>query len=466
MFINDNFLLHNVLACKLYNEYSKEKKIIDYHCHLDPKMIAEDKIFNDITEMWLLGDHYKWRAMRANGVDEKYITGDASNKEKFIAWASVLENCIGNPLYHWSTLELKRYFDIDDLLTLENAEEIWEKTNEIIKSRQYSPRKLIEMSNVEYICTTDGLLDNLYWHSEISRSGFETKVVPGFRPDDIFSFGTDKFLSFIKKVNKFLGKSIENYEDFKIFIYDRIEYFSKNGCNVSDHGLGYIYFEKYTDIEVDKIFEKALKGEKIVVLEYIKFVSRIFTDLGKKYKEKGWLMQIHFGAIRNNDEFIFNNYGPDAGCDSMLDQSDLAPNLNALISNMKLNDALPRLVLYNLEPSSNHLVANTIHNFTSGLKRGWLQFGSGWWFNDTKIGMLRQLESLSDQGLLMNFIGMLTDSRSFLSYIRHEYFRRILCQYISELVLNGEIPNDERLLKRLIENISYLNAKEYLGIGE
>lgn len=465
-FINDDFLLHSDISKKIYHNIADKLPIIDYHCHLDPKIIAEDKIFEDISEIWLLEDHYKWRAMRANGISEENITGKSSNKEKFKAWAKTLENCIGNPLYHWSALELKRYFDIDDLLNEENSDEIWEKANKVIKDKKYSPKKIISMSNVKYICTTDSPLDDLKYHEEIAKDKeFNTIVAPGFRPDPLFVINS-KYYDFLEKLEKISSIKINSYDKLIEAIYSRINYFHERNCKISDHGLSNIYFEEYNKNEIDEIYLKILNREKINILEEKKYLSSLWIDLSKKYKQLEWTMQLHFGAIRNNDESILKTIGVDAGCDSMIDQENIAQNLNKMLSNMKKNNALPKFIIYNLEPSKNHLIANTLANFSSNLEKGYLQFGAAWWFNDTKEGMLRQLNALADQGLIMNFIGMLTDSRSFISYIRHEYFRRILCEYIGNLVTLGEIPNDDKLLEKLIGNISYYNALKYFKLKE
>ncbi|WP_064614458.1 glucuronate isomerase [Streptobacillus moniliformis] len=463
-FITNNFMLHNDISKKLYN-IAKDKKIIDYHCHLDPKLIAEDKEFEDITEIWLLGDHYKWRAMRANGVSETNITGNVSNKEKFKAWAYTLESTLGNPLFHWSAMELKKYFDIDELLNGENWEEIWERANKVIKDKKLSPKKLIEISNVEYVCTTDGPLDDLRYHDEIKKdTNFKVRVEPGFRPDTFFNLRSEIFLMYVNKLSEITGKKINTYDEYIEAMYERITYFNDKGCNISDHGISKLEFTKYSKEEVEDIFTKVLNKESITDIEYMKYLTAFFIDLSKKYKELGWVMQLHFGAIRNNDVTLLKTIGFDAGSDSIMDQGNVAKNLNLLLSLMKENNSLPKFIIYNLDPSQNNIVACSLANFSSNLPKGYLQYGSGWWFNDTKEGMLRQLKSLADQGLLMNFVGMLTDSRSFVSYIRHDYFRRILCEFIGDLVIKGEIPNDDRLLRKLIENISYKNALEYFGL--
>lgn len=463
MFINDQFMLQNKKSLELY-EIIKDKKIIDYHCHLDPKIIAEDKEFKDITEMWLLGDHYKWRLMRSNGIDEKYITGNSSNFEKFKKFIETLEVSILNPVYHWCYMELKKYFGITEIIKKENAKEIYEKCNKIIKDKKYSAKKIIEMSNVLYICTTDRVIDDLKWHKKIKEDkNFKTIVSPGFRPDELFTIN-EEYYEFLEKLEKITNK-IEKYDDLVRAIYDRIDYFDEMGCKISDHGLTYILFSNYSKKEIDIIFQKILKKEKLEYEEYKKYISSLLIDLSKKYSEKKWIMQLHFGAIRNNDELLYTNYGKDAGSDSIIDQQDLAINLNLLLNEMKKNKYLPKIIVYNLDSSKNQLVASTIYNFSTNTNiKGYLQFGAAWWFNDTKEGMINQIKTLCDYSLLNNFVGMLTDSRSFLSYVRHDYFRRIICTFIGEKVENGEIPNENDLLINLINNICYENAKNYFEI--
>lgn len=451
----ENFMLKGELSKKLYNKYAKDMKIYDYHCHLDPKEIAEDKEFKNISEIWLYYDHYKWRAMRANGIDEKYITGEASDFEKFNCWANTLENCIANPIYHWNALELKKYFNIDEILTSKNSKEIWEKVNKI----KYSPKKLISMSNVSVICTTDSPLSDLKYHKKILESGFETKVVPGFRPDEALSIGTTKFYEFIEQISKIVGYKITNYETMLNALKDRIKYFDNFGGYICDHGLLYIPFKKANINEIELIFKKALNKEVLQEEEKEKYLTKLLIDLAKEYKKYDWAMQIHFGAIRNNNEKYFENLGNDSGFDSISDDKLIAYKLNGLLNEMSKNDSLPKMILYNLNPMYNELVSTAIANFQ--INHGKMQYGAAWWFNDTKEGMLRQLKTLCDQGLLSKFVGMLTDSRSFLSYTRHDYFRRILCSYIAELVEQNEIPNDEEMLKELIQNICYYNAEKY-----
>lgn len=464
-FINKNFMLHNDVAKKLYSEFASTQPIIDYHCHLDPKMIYEDKVFENIFDVWLSGDHYKWRVIRANGVDEEYITGNKSPKEKFEKWASTLENAIGSPLYHWSALELKRYFDIDEQLSSENWEEIWEKANKYIKDTKMSPRQLIKKSNVVFLSTTDAPCDSLEYHKKIKEDkDIDFIVMPGFRPDEAFAIGSQKFDNFLIKLQNLEGE-IKNYNDFIKALKNRIKYFYNNGCRVCDHGFADILFSEYKDEEINIIFNKILNKEQISLEEEKKYATKLMVDLASEYQRLNFVMQIHFGAIRNNNTKMFELLGADTGFDSIKDQSNIAYSLNGILNAISKNSGLPKTIIYNLDPSINELVATTIANFqvNSGMK-GKIQFGTAWWFNDTKEGMLNQMKSLCNQGLIMNFIGMLTDSRSFLSYTRHEYFRRIFCQYIGNLVELGEIPNNDKILKKLVENVCYKNALNYFEL--
>lgn len=449
-----NFMLNSCLSKKLYT-YAKDMPIYDYHCHLDPKEIYLDEEFSNISEIWLKFDHYKWRVMRANGIDEKYITGNSSDYEKFVAWAKTLDNCIANPVYHWNALELKKYFDIDEILTSKNCSDIWDKVNKI----KYSPQKLIKMSNVNVVCTTDSPLSDLNWHKKIQNSNLKTKVVPGFRPDEALSIGTKKFYDFIEKIPSIVGYKITSYESLIKALKERIKYFDENGGYICDHGLTYIPFEKSSLDEVEKIFARALNKETVSEVEKNKYLTKLLVDLAGEYKKYDWTMQIHFGAIRDNNKKYFNELGYDSGFDSIADDNRIAEKLNGLLNEMVEKNSLPKMILYNLNPMYNELIATTIANFQ--INNGTMQFGAAWWFNDTKEGMLRQLKTLCDQGLLSKFVGMLTDSRSFLSYTRHDYFRRILCDYLANLVEKNEIPNDEEMLKELIQNICYYNAEKY-----
>lgn len=465
-FINKDFMLNNETGKKLYNDYAKDLPIYDFHCHLDPKQIAENVHFKDIVDIWLSGDHYKWRAMRGQGIEERYITGDASNKEKFIKWAETLENSVGNPLYHWSHLELKMYFNIDELLTSENAERIYNEANKYLEENHVTTQSLITNSNVKLICTTDNPTDDLHYHDDIAKQdAFETTVLPAFRPDDVFKIGDQAFLNFLEKLGQVEDKQLKTEDDFIKALFNRIDYFHAKGAKLSDHGISILHYEDFTKEEVSRIFSKAINKEELTSKDKAQFQTYVLNELSKKYYEKGWAMQIHFGALRNANTKMFEKLGPDTGFDSILDQTHVAYNLNSLLNMMEYEGHLPKTIIYNLNPIYNDIVGSAIANFQTeaGIK-GKVQHGAGWWFNDTKRGMLRQMSSLADQGLLMNFVGMLTDSRSFISYSRHDYFRRILCTFVGDLVEKGEIPNENELLKKLIQNICYNNAYNYFNL--
>lgn len=465
-FIHDNFILKNNTAVSLYHQYAKNMPIYDYHCHLSPQEIAENKQFKNITELWLSGDHYKWRAMRANGIDERYITGDASDQEKFKAWAETVPSCLGNPLYHWTHLELKMYFGIEELLSGDNWERIWHQCNEKLAQPEYSCQELIKRSNVKVICTTDDPVDDLRYHAKISKQAdFGVKVLPTFRPDKGLEINHKTFIPFVQAMETVCGRELTTYEEYIQALIERVEFFHEQGCRISDHGLGELPYAEFYESEINYIYQAARNGEGVTKEAEMKFKTATLIALAKVYTKLGWAMQIHFGAIRNNNTKMFNLLGPDAGFDSINDTGNIAAPLNALLDAFDRENALPRTILYNLNPTYNDLVGSTLANFQTeaGIK-GKIQFGSGWWFNDTKPGMIRQLNALADQGLLMHFVGMLTDSRSFISYSRHEYFRRILCNLIGTWVEEGEIPNDQALLEKLITNICYNNAKNYFDI--
>ncbi|MBM4761490.1 glucuronate isomerase [Bacillus sp. B15-48] len=464
-FIHENFILQTKTAQDLYHKYAKQMPIYDYHCHLPPQEIAENRKFKNITELWLKGDHYKWRAMRAHGIDEKYITGDASDKEKFQAWAQTVPYTLGNALYHWTHLELKNYFGIDELLNENNWEQIWDQCNELLQKDEYSVQELIKRSNVKLICTTDEPTDDLMYHEEIKKQDFPVKVLPTFRPDKGIEINKDTFIPFVQKLEGVIGRNIASFADYIQALEERVDYFHEKGCRVSDHGISEIPFAHFSDGEIEGIFQSGRKGEGVTAEEETKFKTAVLLSLAKFYKQRDWAMQIHFGAIRNNNTKMFEKLGPDAGYDSITDQGEVAVPLNALLNAFDQNDHLPRTIIYNLNPIYNDLIGSTIQNFqTEPGVAGKIQFGSGWWFNDTKPGMIRQITSLADQGLLMHFVGMLTDSRSFISYSRHEYFRRILCDLVGNWVEEGDFPNDEALLQQLVENICYNNAKNYFKI--
>lgn len=463
-FIHDDFMLTNETAKHLYHTYAEKMPIFDYHCHLIPDWIADDHEFSDITELWLAGDHYKWRAMRANGVPENMITGDASPEEKFAAWAETAENTIGNPLFHWTQLELKRYFDIDELLTKDNWKEIYEQANKVLKEKKLTARKLIEMSNVTFVGTTDNPTDSLKAHDKILKDKkFDIKVAPSFRPDEAFHIDDNRFAGFLERMEAIFGNHPTSYKELVEQLEKRVDFFDKHGTLASDHALENMVYSDASDNEIEQIFQKALKQEAISKDEKEKYLTRILIDLGEMYADRGWAMQIHFGALRNNNEYWYDRLGTDVGFDSIHDSVNDGRNLNLLLNAMERKQKLPKMIIYNLNPTQNHVVASAVANFqvnNEGIKSK-VQFGAGWWFNDTEQGMLRQMEALADHGLLMNFVGMLTDSRSFVSYPRHEYFRRILCNYVGEQVESGKFPNEETLLQRLIENVCYNNAVNY-----
>lgn len=465
-FINDSFMLHSQTSRKLYKEASKNP-IFDYHCHLNPQEIYEDKPYSNVVPLWLGGDHYKWRAMRANGISEKYITGDSSNEEKFKAWAETVENLLGNPLYHWTHLELKRVFDIDETLNSSNWEKIYNKMNDFIIKNQISPRKLIKDSNVKFIGTTDNPLDDLEFHKKInSDKTFDVVVSPTFRPDEAF-IDHKNFSKFITSLEQLTNCEIKNYSDFLKAISIRLDYFVENGCCITDHSFQEIINYEADESELNTILNKAINNEKLTELEINKWQTMTFKNLCILYNQRDLVVQVHFGAIRNNNSSSFEKIGADAGFDSMVDQTKLATSLNKFLDSLCIENSLPKMIFYNLNPVHNILLANTLANFQGnedGIKSK-LQFGAAWWFNDTKQGMIEQLNALSEQGVLANFVGMLTDSRSFLSYQRHDYFRRILCDYVGKWVEDGEVPNDKNLLNKFINNICYENAVNFFKGG-
>ncbi|WP_161878513.1 glucuronate isomerase [Alkalibacterium sp. MB6] len=459
-FIKENFMLQNETAVKLYHTVAKDLPIIDYHCHLSPQEIVEDHVFEDITELWLAGDHYKWRAMRANGVPESHITGDASSKEKFKAWAETAEVSVGNPLFHWTHLEMKEYFGIEELLTKNNWETLYEEMNRQLKENKLTARELIKRSNVEFIGTTDTPFDSLDEHKQIAEDEtFDVTVAPSFRPDELYKLTPID----LKRLEELTGKTADTYEALRTIIEDRVDYFDQRGALISDHGIQYVVYAEATDEEIERIFQK-LKGEETLSLdESDKWITRLLVDLSKMYADRNWIMQIHFGAIRSTNTRLSSQLGPNIGVDSIADQSYLAEKLNQLLDAMDKEGHLPKTIVYNLNPEYNHIVASATANFQANNEgvKGKVQFGAGWWFNDTEKGMLRQMETLADHGLLNHFVGMLTDSRSFVSYPRHDYFRRIFCNYVGEEVEQGKFPNSEPMLKQLVENVCYYNAKRY-----
>lgn len=450
--INEDFLLSTKTAKELY-EIAKEMPIIDYHCHLDPRLIAIDYKFDNLGELLLGGDHYKWRMMRSFGVDEKYVTGDASFKEKFREFARALEYAIGNPLYHWTHLELKHYFGIDESLTYENADEIYEKCTAQLRTDEFSCRNLIKNSNVEVVCTTDDPIDTLEYHDQIKESGFEVKVLPAFRPDKAVNIHKETFLPYIKKAG------VKSYAELKAWLSSRLDFFGEKGCRLSDHGLDFI---PYAIGDASSIFDKALNGEALTKEEIDAYMTDLLIFFGKEYARRGWCMQIHVGAMRNNNTKMYQRLGPDTGYDSIA-ETNLGENLSRLLDALEIENALPKTILYSLNPKDNYVLATLMGCFQGSGVRGKIQLGSGWWFNDQKDGMQEQLRALGNLGVLGSFVGMLTDSRSFVSYTRHDYFRRILCDLIGKWVENGEYPNNKEMLEKIIKGISYENARDYFN---
>lgn len=463
-FINDRFMIDSEVGVRLYKDVAAQLPIIDYHCHLDAKEIYENKPIENITQLWLAGDHYKWRAMRANGIDEYYITGEASAEEKFKAWAETVEASFGNPLYHWTHLELNKYFSCNEMLSTENWQEIMQFCNQQMAGDDFKPRRLISRSNVEVICTTDAPLDSLEYHRLLQQDpSFETKVLPTFRPDDIFAESAADFANFIVKLAQLTHQKIGSFSEFSQALAQRIDWFHEVGSRISDHGPVSIEYQAASAQTINALFCRKAGGEALTAHETAQLHSAMFVMLAKEYKARGWAMQIHFGAIRSNNSKMLHKLGINTGFDSIADQSNLATGLNQLLDAMAQVDGLPKTILYNLNGSYNDIVATTIANFQSandGVKSP-MQFGSGWWFNDTRRGMENQLNSLADQGLLMHFVGMLTDSRSLVSYTRHDYFRRILCNLIGGWVDRGELPDNNRILTRMVRNICHDNAVNY-----
>lgn len=462
--MDENFLLSNDTAIKLYHDYAKDMPIYDYHCHLSPKEIWEDKSYRNITEIWLYGDHYKWRAMRSNGIDENYTTGETSDYEKFMAWARTVPNCIGNPLYNWTHLELKRYFGIEEILNEKTADLIWNKCNEVLNSGKFTAREIIKKFNVKLIGTTDDPTDSLEYHRKIKEEGkLAAKVIPTFRPDKGIEIRKDGFLEWISKLSEVVSKNIATYEDLLEALKERIEFFHELDCRISDHALQDVPYREADIEEVSKIFEKAINNEGISLEEEQKYKTYTLAYLGEIYSEKEWVMQLHIGALRNNNTSMFKVLGPDTGFDS-IDDREIARPLSRFLDLLNEKNKLPRTILYTLNPKDNYVLGTMLGNFQGDGIPGKIQFGSGWWFNDQKDGMIKQMTDLANLGLISRFVGMLTDSRSFLSYTRHEYFRRILCNLIGEWVENGEAPNDMELLGNMVRNICYNNAKDYFGI--
>jgi len=464
--MDENFLLQTKTAQDLYHNHAAKMPIFDYHCHINPKEIADDNQFENMAQIWLYGDHYKWRGMRTNGVDEKYCTGDASDWEKFEKWAETVPFTLRNPLYHWTHLELKKFFGIDKVLNPETAKEIWDECNAKLQTPEYSVRNIIRMANVHTICTTDDPIDSLEYHQQIKADGFEVAVLPAWRPDKAMAVeNTKTYNEYIDMLTVAAGSTINSFQSFMAALDNRHQFFHDNGCRLSDHGLETIIAEDYSKIEIDQIFLKVRGGDDLTQDEILKFKSCMLYEFGIMDHSRGWTQQFHVGALRNNSTRLFNKLGADVGLDSIGD-FDLARPLSKFLDRLDLKNQLAKTVLYNLNPRDNELIGTMIGNFQDGSMPGKMQFGSGWWFLDQKDGMEKQINALSNLGLLSRFVGMLTDSRSFLSYTRHEYFRRTLCNILGNDVENGEIPSDMKLLGEMVENICFNNAKEYFDFGE
>jgi glucuronate isomerase len=462
-FLDENFLLSNKTAEKLYHDYAKNMPIIDYHCHLSPQEIFENKTYRNITEVWLGGDHYKWRAMRSNGVEERYVTGDAPDYEKFLAYAKTCSVAIGNPLYHWSHLELQRFFGIYDVLNEKNAPAIWEKANAKLTGEGFGARDLIVNSNVKVVCTTDDPIDSLEYHLKLKAdTSFPVAILPSFRPDKALEINRATFLPWLTKLAEVTGSAIHTYDDLLNALESRVEFFNEVGCLVSDHALDFVPYAPTSREEAGYAFAKALQGNPVSLEDELKYKTHTLVFLGKLYAKHGWAMQYHINAGRNNNTVMFNKLGPDTGYDSIND-SNISFALGKLLDAIAQEGELPKTILYSLHPKDNPVIGTIIGAFQGGGTAGKIQMGSAWWFLDTKEGMIAQMKSLADLGLLSRFVGMLTDSRSFLSYTRHEYFRRILCNLLGEWVENGEFPNDIELLGGIVEDISFNNAKNYFG---
>ena len=461
-FIHDNFLLGNKTAEKLYHKYSENKPIIDFHCHLSPVMIEQDHQFANLTRAWLEGDHYKWRAMRSNGINEKFCTGNASDIEKFKKWAETVPATAGNPLYHWTHLELLRYFNISELLSPSTAESIYERASKLLQTKEFSTRSIIRKMKAEVICTTDDPADTLEHHLKI-KDTFEIKVLPTFRPDNVIKTeNPEKFMAYLNRLELVCRIEIRNFDTLVGALDKRHTFFHDMGCRLSDHGLDRFYHSLFTAQEINSIFKKLLKGEIISSEEAEKYKTAVMLELCRLNHKRGWTQQFHVGALRNSNSRMFRQMGPDTGWDSIGAIQDPL-KMSKFLSELDNNEQLAKTILYNLNPADNEMMITMAGNFNDGSYAMKVQYGAAWWFLDQKIGMEKHLKDLAAFGLLRRFIGMVTDSRSFLSYPRHEYFRRLVCNYIGEEVEKGLFPDEEEILKPIIEGISYRNAKEYFG---
>jgi len=464
-FITEDFLLYSKSAKELYHNYAKNMPIIDYHSHLPPDQIANDIKFENITQIWLYGDHYKWRLMRAYGINEQYITGNKTDFEKFKAWAETVPYTIRNPIYHWSHLELKNYFGINDhVLNPNSAEFIYNKCNKLLQTDDFSVKNLLRKFNIKLVCTTDDPTSSLEYHKKLKEEKFEIKVLPTFRPDKGMTVESPKiFNEWVNRLESITNTSIDNYDIYISAIKERHDTFHDIGCRISDHGIENILAEDYSGSEISTIFKKIRGGNELENNEIVKFKSAMMIEFGLMNYEKNWTQMLHIGAMRNNNSRLFRILGPDSGFDS-IGESEMARSLSKFLDNLDNDDRLPKTIIFNLNPKDNGLIASMIGNFQDGTIPGKVQFGPAWWFLDTKLGMTNQINALSDMGMLSKFVGMVTDSRSFLSYPRHEYFRRILCNILGEEIDKGELPNDLELIGNIVQDICYNNAKNYFDI--
>ena len=462
-FLDENFLLQSKTAERLYHDFAVAMPIIDYHCHLDPAQIANNINFTNLTDIWLRGDHYKWRAMRANGINEQFITGGASDWEKFEKWAETVPYTLRNPLYQWTHLELQRYFGIHDILSPKTAKAIYDECTAKLQTPEYSVQSIITKMNVEVICTTDDPIDNLEYHQKLKQSSFGTKVYPAFRPDKAMNADDAEVLNqYITKLEAVSDTAINTYQDYLDALKKRHDFFAENGCGVSDHGLEQVYAEDYTTEEISTIFNKIRTDKPLQPLEILKFKSAMLYEFAIWDHEKSWVQQYHLGALRNNNARAHRELGPDTGYDSIGDFKQ-AQGLSRFLNRLDNTNQLAKTIIYNLNPGDNELFATMAGNFNDGTITGKMQFGAAWWFLDQKQGMTNQMNALSSMGLLSKLVGMLTDSRSFLSYPRHEYFRRLLCNLLADDIENGELPNDLEWTGKIVQDICYYNAKDYFS---
>ena len=464
-FMDKDFLLNTPTAVKLFHEFSADCPIIDYHCHISPREIYEDLHYESITQVWLGGDHYKWRLMRCAGVDEKYITGDASAHDKFIKWAEVLGKAIGNPLYHWSHLELRRFFGYEGILNKDTAEEVWALCNAKLQQPDFGVRGLIARSNVETICTTDDPIDSLEWHEKLAADPtIKTAVLPAWRPDKAMNLEKPDYTDYLAKLSAASGIAIRTFEDLKKALAVRMEYFAARNCVLSDHGLNFVAYSPASDAEVEAIFQKRLAGNEVTAEEQNAFKTACMLYVARQYRKLGWIMQLHYGCRRDNNPVMYDRLGPDTGFDT-IDNYAPAGQTAAFLGALEATGDLPKTILYSLNPNDNQAIDTICGCFQSSEAVSKIQHGSAWWFNDHFTGMTDQLISLASLGYLAGFVGMLTDSRSFLSYPRHEYFRRILCRLLGQWVEEGMFPDDMDTLKEIVRGVSYENAKKYFAFA-